>query len=124
MTYHSNKNADDRLVALLADQYAPPTDPAYWAGLESRITARIRQNVQPEWWQVLGGWMSVGAVAAGVAAAMAGVALLQTRAADTRVVYRAVVESTPPLPLTTLTRTARADQSDEREATLRYVITH
>ena len=119
---------DERVTALLRDIYAPPQDPAYWAGLEARVLARVRAEgaagaAAPEWWQLLGGWARAGALAASLAALVAGAALLQTRAAEARAAYAAVVETTPAIPLSAVARSADAP-AEGREATLRYVITH
>jgi hypothetical protein len=115
---------DDPVRAALRDIYAPPTDPAYWHALEARILARARQGAadSTEWWQLMGAWARAGVLAAGVAAAVAGAALVQTRAAEARLAYEAVVEGTPALPLTATARGAAP--AEEREATLRYVISH
>lgn len=117
---------DDPLAALLRERYAAPTDPAYWAGLEARVLARVRQGADaaaPEWWQLLGRWSRVGAVAAATTALVAAAALVQSRAAAARAAFEAVVETTPALPITAVARTA-VTPADGREATLRYVITH
>ena len=124
MSQHHD-GSDDPVRALLRDAYAPPADPAYWAELETRVMARVRQESDAalEWWQLLGRWSRAGAVAAGVGAIAAAAALFQLRAADARAAYEAVVETTPALPLTAVARTTTTP-SDGREATLRYVITH
>ena len=113
----------DPMRALLRAHYAAPADPAYWAGLEARVLARVRQGADatPEWWQLLGRWARAGAAAAAVTAAAAAAALFQLRAADARAAFEAVVETTPAI--TAVARTADTP-ADGREATLRYVITH
>ena len=118
-------DGDDPMRALLRAHYAAPADPAYWAGLEARVLARVRQGADatPEWWQLLGRWARTGAVAAAVTAVAAAAALVQLRAADARLAFEAVVETTPALPVTAVARTADTP-ADGREATLRYVITH
>jgi hypothetical protein len=127
MSQHSQHDdgSDDPVRAMLREAYAPPSDPAYWAELEQRVMARVRQggDATLEWWQLLGRWSRAGAVAAGVAAVAAAGALFQLRAANARAAYEAVVETTPALPLTAVARTATTP-ADGREATLRYVITH
>ena len=117
---------NDPLRAALRDIYAPPADAAYWHGLEARVLARVRHGASDgnEWWQLLGGWARAGVVAAGLAATAAGATLMQTRAAEARVAYEAVVESTPSLPLTAVARGEGEAPADGREATLRYVISH
>jgi anti-sigma-K factor RskA len=126
MTDHRHTGgSDDALRALLRDVYAPPAGPEYWAALESRVLAHVRQGTAEtlEWWQLLGAWARAGAVAAGVVALAAGAALLQARAADARAAFEAVVEATPTLPLTAVARRENTP-TDGREATLRYVISH
>jgi hypothetical protein len=122
---HPHDGDDDALGALLRDAYAPPADPAYWASLEARVMARVRESgdATQEWWQLLGTWARAGAVAAGITAVAAAAALFQLRAADARAAYEAVVEGTPAPTLTAVARTAGAP-ADGREATLRYVISH
>ena len=118
-------DADRPMRALLRAHYAAPADPAYWAGLEARVLAHVRQGADApaEWWQLLGRWARAGAVAAAVTAVAAAAALVQLRAADARLAFEAVVETTPALPVTAVARTADTP-ADGREATLRYVITH
>ena len=118
-------DADARIAAALREMYAPPTGPAYWAELEGRVMARLRQapDAAPEWWQLLGGWTGASALAAGVAAIVAATVLVQTRAAERRVAYEAVVEAAPTPALAAVVRTATAP-GERREATLRYVISH
>lgn len=126
MSQHQPDNpVDELLQASLRGLYAPPADPAYWAGLEQRVLARIQSRADAgiEWWQVVGGWGRAGAIAAGIAVLVAGAAVVQTRAAEARVAYEAVVETTPALPLTAVARTT-GTATDGREATLRYVISH
>ena len=115
----------DRVRALLRDVYAPPGDPAYWAGLEARVMARVRQGGEStlEWWQLVGRWSRAAALAAGVGGLAAAAALFQLRDADAHAAYEAVVETTPSLPLTAVARTA-VSPADGREETLRYVISH
>ena len=117
---------DEAVTDLLREIYAPPADPAYWAGLEARVLARVRSGAEPvaEWWQVLDGWARVGAAAALLAALASSAALLQSRADEARVAYETVVETTPALPLTMLARTSGRPAAYEREATLHYVISH
>jgi len=126
MSQHDQHDGGDpRLRALLRDVYAPPTDAAYWAGLETRVMARVRRggDTTLEWWQLLGRWSRAGAVAAGIGAVAAATALFQVRDSAARAAYEAVVETTPALLLTAVARTANTP-ADGREATLHYVITH
>lgn len=128
MSEHDSPRAaagDDRVRALLRDLYAAPADPAYWAGLEARVLARVREGGEAtlEWWQLVGRWSRGAALAAGVGGLAAAAALFQLRDAEARAAYEAVVETTPAISLTAVARTT-ATPADDREATLRYVITH
>ena len=116
----SPQGRDPLVTRLLRDEYAAPTDPAYWTALERRILSRIVGAGRPavEWWEVFAGWTRGGLVAASIAAAAAAAAMFQTRAAEARVAYEAVVETPPVLPGSRVLRTAGVS---EREATLRYV---
>ena len=69
---------DADLAALLREAYAPPADDTYWAGLETRIMARVRSApaVATEWWHVLSEWRTAGLVAAGLLLSLAGASLL------------------------------------------------
>ena len=115
---------DDRdpdVTRLLRAVYEPPADSAYWEGLERRILARVATaGAAPaaEWWDAFAGWTRAGLVAASLAAAAAVAAMIQTRAAEARVAYEAVVETPPVLPGPRALRTLGVS---EREATFRYV---
>jgi len=110
---------DPEATELLREAYRAPTDPTYWAGLERRIMARVAGGAPPaEWWEAFAGWTRAGLIAAGIAAAAALAAMLQTRAAESRIAYEAVVEASPVLPGARVMRTAGVS---ERESTLRYL---
>jgi anti-sigma-K factor RskA len=67
---------DPELEAALQAVYAAPADDGYWAGLEGRIMARIRQaEEQGEWWGVFAEWRTAGLVAAGLMLTLASAAL-------------------------------------------------
>ncbi|MCU0617662.1 MAG: hypothetical protein MUD17_11365 [Gemmatimonadaceae bacterium] len=93
MTTHSERTLRDRstgddpaISAALASLYASPTDEQYWAGLEGRIMARLRQAETPlEWWNVLAEWKVArvaGLVAAGLMLSLAGFSLWKQRQVD------------------------------------------
>lgn len=101
-----DSGADPEVTRFLRDSYHAPATPGYWDGLEARIMSRVRESVRQsvrvsgnvpavavEWWQVLSGWVAPGAWAAGIAALVALGALLQSRAAERRVAYAAVLEA-------------------------------
>ena len=85
---------DEELVRLLRPLYEAPAAEEYWDGLHARIMSRVGVAGgvgQAEWWQVLTGWSRMGAAAAALAAALAGAAWLQHRAAEARMAYEAVL---------------------------------
>jgi hypothetical protein len=143
ITHHRAADGPDPVVTeALRETHAPPATPGYWDGLEARIMAHVRTArdgatalprlaIAPalEWWQVMSGWVGAGAWAAGVAAVVAGAALVHSRAEERRVAYAAVLEATSvapgapdaPAPGTPATAVAPGAGS-EREATLRYLL--
>jgi hypothetical protein len=111
---------DERVTAALRARFAAPAGPEYWEALERRIMARVTSE-SGEWWGVFGSWVQAGLVAAGLAALVAGAALWQTRTAEARVAYEAVIDM--PAAAAELAGTPNRAQT-EREATLRYLISH
>jgi hypothetical protein len=91
---------DGHVTPALRDLYQPPADEAYWNGLEARILARagfVDGTAPLAWWQVLGSWSRVGLVAAGLAALVAGAAMLSEREAERQDQYEMVLEAQPEL---------------------------
>ena len=91
---------DGHVTPALRDLYQAPADEAYWNGLEARILARAGfvDGVAPlAWWQVLGSWSRLGLVAAGLAALVAGAAVLSEREAERQDQYEMVLEAQPEL---------------------------
>ena len=112
---------DDEVTQLLRALVAPPTDPAYWAGLEARVMARVRGAAPGgDWEDALTDWARAGLVAAGLALLAAGAALAHSRGAEARMAYEAVVTPTQ----APLAPVARASGSAGREETLYYLISH
>lgn len=74
------------VTSLLRSVYAAPTDSAYWAGLEQRVIARLRENGPIAWWAVFSEWRAAGMVAAAAALFIAGAAIVheQQVIAETR----------------------------------------
>ena len=64
-----NSDQSPAVTALLRSMYAPPSNPAYWSGLEQRIISRLRENGPVAWWAVFSEWRSAGMIAAAVALA-------------------------------------------------------
>ncbi len=67
---------DPQLTEALGELYCAPAEESYWAGLEDRIMARVRQGEQQgEWWTVFVEWRAAGLVAAALMLTLAGSAL-------------------------------------------------
>ena len=114
---------DARTTDALRARYAAPADAGYWNVLERRVMARVTGE-GGEWWLAFGGWVRAGLVAAGLTALVAGAALWQTRTAEARVAYEAVIaEPATAAEMAGPAWTARR-AATEREATLRYLISH
>lgn len=108
---------EDAVTAGLRALYAAPADAAYWQRLEARILARVAEA--EDWWQPFTEWLRVGMVAAGVAALLAGLALVRSREAEAHMAYQAIIETPRTLPQQLATETSDLPVP---EATLRYVI--
>jgi anti-sigma-K factor RskA len=84
----TSRSAGDHpaVSALLRSAYAAPTDAAYWAGLEQRVLARLRESGPITWWAVFSEWRSAGLVAAAAALLITGAAIVheQRVIAETR----------------------------------------
>ena len=63
---------DPALTQLLRSTYAAPSDAQYWAGLEHRVMARIRDSAPVSWWSVLPEWRAAGMIAAAAALFLGG----------------------------------------------------
>ncbi len=121
-----------RITQYLRDLYAAPADAAYWEGLESRIMSRIAQSADvlqrgpASWWSVLERWTLPGLAAAGVLFALAGMAWSRENAAELGTAYEVFSEPADAdmLPGAVNVVTAQRDQSAQREAIFRYVISH
>lgn len=123
---------DERITPLLRKAYAPPVDPAYWDGLESRVLSLIASQrlgivrLQSSLWSVLEKWAAPGLAAAAVLFFAAGLYLSQQDDAELRTAYEEV--TTPSveeeLPGAVHVVTAPRDGSSQREATFRYVLSH
>jgi hypothetical protein len=88
---------DDDLTRELRAIYAAPTDPAWWAGLEHRINARLDAAVAAdEWWTVPDRWLRVGLIAAGFAVIVAGAMLMRSQAQVRSMAYETVVDPATP----------------------------
>jgi hypothetical protein len=138
---------DAPVVDFLRRTYIAPDDLAYWAELERRVMAGVRADVAiaSEWWQPFAGWVRMGLAAAGLAAIVAGAALVQARAAEGSAAYAAVLDTPATTPVQAAARDGvryrvnagslsnpQAERRLEtdveaaraREATFRFVISH
>jgi hypothetical protein len=83
------------------------------------MTRISKESEVDVWWQPLARLARVGVLAAGVALAVASIALTRNRAAEPSLAYETVTDA----PRTSLLQIAiEPDVNSEREATLRYVI--
>ncbi|HEU4643724.1 MAG TPA: hypothetical protein VFS44_14805 [Gemmatimonadaceae bacterium] len=109
---------DDDLTRELRALYAAPEDEAYWNGLAHRIIGRLRDE-DGDWSLPLARWARIGVAAAGLALAIASLALTRSREAQALVAYHTIIETPRTAPLQIATESGTGS---EREATLRYVI--
>jgi hypothetical protein len=123
-------DSDANLTGLLREVYAPPAEGAYWAGLETRIMARIahhRDAVIPvNWWSDLAGWTAPGMAAAALLFVAAGMLWSRQNSEELRTTYEAATEpvASDVLPGAVQVVTAPTDGASQREATFRYVLSH
>jgi hypothetical protein len=113
---------DDDVKRALTSHYAAPTAEGYWADLESRVMARIRTEGQRPVWSYFLEWVRYGLAAAAVAAFVMALASWQIRAAQERLAAKELFGTPSEIPL--LTETLDSRPLEEREKTLRYLITH
>lgn len=113
------RGRDDDLTRSLRALYAAPAAPAYWDALARRIMTRIGEEVEGDWSLPLARWARIGVVAAGVALAVASIALTRSREAQARLAYYTIIETPRTAPLQIATD---QETGSERDATLRYVI--
>ena len=122
--------SDAKITAMLRDVYAPPAAGAYWDGLETRILLNIRAHkhalIPVNWWSDLAGWAGPGLAAAALLFIVAGAVLSRQKDEDLRAGYEAVTEplASDVLPGAVQVVTAPRDGSSQREATIRYVLSH
>jgi hypothetical protein len=123
MTFDSRigpNGREDELTSALRRVYAPPADEGYWSDLAQKIMTSISNESEVDtWWQPLARLARVGVLAAGIALAVASIALTRDRVADARLAYEPIMNSPRSAPLQIA---IEQDVSSEREATLRYVI--
>ncbi len=113
---------DDEITGALRGMYAAPTDDSYWTALERRIIDAVAAERAREWWSWFPGWVRMGLTAAAAAALIAALASWQTRELQQRMAVDRLIGTPSDIPL--LTESDRGERGAEREATLRYLITH
>ena len=116
----SNGPGEQDITNALRAIYAAPEGDAYWDSLESRILARVTDG-GGEGWSFLDRWVGAGLAAAGLVAALLGVATMRARTAEAQDAFEAELEAPSGVPLAAQARSAASD-ANGREATLRYVI--
>ena len=116
----SNGPSDEAITNALRAIYAPPGGDAYWDGLESRIMARMTDG-GGEWWSFLDRWAGAGLAAAGLVAALLGVATMRARTVEAQAAFEAEIEAPSGVPVAVQMRSSASDATG-REATLRYFI--
>jgi hypothetical protein len=121
---------DAKITEMLRDLYAAPAEGAYWNSLEARILSNIRAHkkavIPINWWSDLASWAGPGMAAAALLFVAAGLMWSRQKDEDLRTSYDAVTESlaSDVLPGAVQVVTAPHDGSSQREATIRYVLSH
>jgi hypothetical protein len=122
--------SDAKITEALRDIYAPPAAGAYWDGLEARVMSRIKSNksaaIPVNWWSDLASWAGPGMAAAALLFMVAGAVWSRQKDEDLRAGYYAVTDplASDVLPGAVQVVTAPHDGSSQREATLRFVLSH
>lgn len=130
LRFDEDERGDARITQMLRDAYAPPAEGAYWDGLEARILAYVKsRDVAPipvNWWSDLASWAGPGLAAAALLFVAAGLMWSRQKDEDLRTTYEAVTEplASEGLPGAVQVVIAPHDGSSQREATLRYVLSH
>jgi hypothetical protein len=121
---------DATITAMLRDVYAAPAEGAYWDSLEARIMSYIKAHrealIPVNWWSDLASWAAPGMAAAALLFVAAGLLWSRQNDEELRTSYDAVTESlaSDVLPGAVQVVTAPHDGSSQREATIRYVLSH
>lgn len=113
---------DDEVTQALRELYTAPTDESYWTTLERRIMQAVSIERPREWWSYFPGWVRLGLSAAAAAVLVAALASWHVRDARQRMAADRLLGPASEMPL--LTESDRGERNQEREATLRYLITH
>ena len=114
------------VVDAVREAYAPPSDPGYWTGLESRIMSSLGRPAG-RWWVVVGDWAhgSMIAAAAAIVAVVVGALLIHAHDAEMRVAYESATRPTVAESIAVPTGAlSELDGPETRGATFRDVISH
>jgi hypothetical protein len=116
---------DESIVNLVRDAYAPPGGDAYWAGLESRIMARVASEGAGDsrWWNVLAPWARPALVAAAAIFALAGLINQNLTESDSPLAYDSVLQSVTPDVVATSEELISVGRGTDG-ATLSYFLSH
>ena len=121
MTDHRSSPGDAELTDALRIHYAAPTDERYWAALEARILARIKQGRDIQgWWSALEDLSRPALAAAAVLIFVAGAAVIHSRQLEARNAYASVISTVPP----SIETAARSASAGEGDATITYIMSH
>ncbi len=116
------------LTRMIRDAYAPAASnaDAYWAGLESRIMARVRSGGERDagWWSVMAPWARVGLIAAAAIFAVTSVINQRISESDSQYAYESVVQTSATDVDASAALLASPDRSVGSDATLDYVLSH
>lgn len=113
---------DEEITTALREMYASPAEDSYWTTLERRIMQAVSVERPREWWSHFPGWVRLGLTAAAAAVMVAALASWHTRDSQQRMAADRLIGPASEMPL--LTESDRGERNKEREATLRYLITH
>lgn len=116
---------DESIMNLVRDAYAPPGGDAYWAGLESRIMARVASEGSGDsrWWNVLAPWARPALVAAAAIFALAGLINRNLTESDSPLAYDSVLQSVTPDVVATSEELISVGRGTDG-ATLSYFLSH
>lgn len=118
----------EQLTSLVREAYLP-SQPAesesYWAGLEQRIMARVRDDgADSGWWAVLAPWARAGLVAATAIFAVMSVINQRISDSESQYAYESVVQTPTPDADASESLFSASDKTSGRDATVEYVLSH
>ena len=119
---HGREFGDEDVRQALRDLYTSPANESYWSALERRIMSAVELESPREWWSHFPAWGRLGLSAAAAAVLLVAIATWHTRAAQQRLAYERLLGSPDETAL--LSETVGGERNAQREATLRYLITH